>query len=55
MYRINNHNNVSEKLKEMTDLHWNKIELEETVSVNKEYKVFRDWEMYIKHLTLSHS
>ena len=26
---INNHNDVAQKLKEMTDSHWNKIELEE--------------------------
>ena len=31
MYRKNNQNNVAQKLKETTDIHQNKIELEENI------------------------
>ena len=31
MFRINNHNNEAQKLKEMTDIHPNKIDSEKTI------------------------
>ena len=31
MFRINNHNNETQKLKEMTDIHPNKIDSEKTI------------------------
>ena len=33
MCRINNHNNVAQKLKEMSDIHQNKIELEKNIYI----------------------
>ena len=36
MCSINNHNNVAQKLKEMTDIHPNKIESEKNIHINKQ-------------------
>ena len=55
MCHINNHINAAQKFIKMADIHWNQTELEKNITIHKQYKVCRDWEIYIKHRTPSYA
>ena len=50
---INNHNNVAQQLKEIADIRPNKLNQRKHLNTQT-VKSCQEWEMYIKHSTLSH-
>ena len=53
MSRKSNQDKIEQKLKEMTDIRGNKIELEKYTKINKPCKIYMDKEIYIEHRTPS--